>query len=169
MLINKARQSRTAERKSKNQTENKKRKSFFSACRRGREARGSFAKGSVWEQGFPEGSLGAPGCALVHTEALAAGLKSRALVHPRWPWTREGRGITGVGEEPRQNQEGGWYVPQDSRLSGWDPILKQEHNMFIQGGKADAQKLSSDVRGWHCHLNAPKKLWKTICGVALGL
>ena len=38
-----------------------------------------------------------PGCALVHTEELAAGLTSRALVHPRRPWARERTVIMGVG------------------------------------------------------------------------
>lgn len=60
--------------KIKNQTENKKKKTFFlSAWRCGREASGSFGKGSVCEQGFQEVSPGDLGCVLGHTEALAAG------------------------------------------------------------------------------------------------
>lgn len=60
--------------KIKNQTENKKKKTFFlSAWRRGRKASGSFGKGSVCEQGFQEASLGALGCVLGLPEGLAAG------------------------------------------------------------------------------------------------
>ena len=60
--------------KAKNQAENKKKKTFFlPAWRCGREASGSFRKGSVCEQGLQEVSLGALGCVLGHAEALAAG------------------------------------------------------------------------------------------------